>query len=187
MGPSPQSVLLHAKRWLLDQNYKSPCVSDFTCRCEWKTAWLSSDLLVPMGPSPHRCCLHLNKDFWSRIISLYLSLTSPVVLCLQNSVISIRITSLCGSHTLPVVFAFKTAWLASELLVSMGPIPHLSICACKTAWLGSDSLVSVGPSPHLWFLKGKQSLLDQNYKSLWVPDLTCRFVLAKQRDYHQNY
>ena len=145
-------MLLHAKRWLLDQNYKSPCVPDFICRCEWKTAWLSSDLLVPMGPSPHRCCLHLNKDFWSRIISLYLSLTSPVVLCLQNSVISIRITSLCGSHTLPVVFAFKTAWLASEILVSMGPIPHLSICSCKTAWLASDLLVSVGPSPHLWFL-----------------------------------
>ena len=32
--------------------------------------------------------------------------------------------------------------------------------------------VSLGPSPHLWFLHASQRLLDQNYKSLWVPDLT---------------
>ena len=30
----------------------------------------------------------------------------------------------------------------------------------------------------MWFLHAKQRLLDQNYKSLWVPDLTCRFVLG---------
>ena len=34
----------------------------------------------------------------------------------------------------------------------------------------------MGPSPHLWFLHAKQLLLDQIYKSLWMPDLTCRFV-----------
>ena len=33
----------------------------------------------------------------------------------------------------------------------------------------------MGPSPHLWFLDAKQRLLDQNNKSLWVPDITCRF------------
>ena len=126
--------------------------------CEYKTAWLASDLLVSMGPSPHRCCLHLNKEFWSRITSLYWSLTTPVVLCLQNSVISIRITSLCGSHTSPVVFACKTEWLTSGLLVSMGP------------------------SPHLWFLQAKRRLVEQNYKSVWVPDLTCRLVHANHRD-----
>ena len=40
----------------------------------------------------------------------------------------------------------------------------------------------MGPSPHLWFLHAKQRLLALEYKSLWVPDLTCRFVHAKQRD-----
>ena len=43
-------------------------------------------------------------------------------------------------------------------------------------------IVSMGPSHYLWFLQAKQRLLEQNYKSLWVPDLTCRFVRAKQRD-----
>ena len=121
-----------------------------------KTAWLSSGILVSMGPSPHRCFLHANRDFWSRITSLYRSLTTPVVLYMQNSVISIRITSLCGSQTSPVVFACKTAWLSSELQISMGLWPHLSFCACKTAWLASELQVSVGPRPHLWFLHAKQ-------------------------------
>ena len=42
----------------------------------------------------------------------------------------------------------------------------------------------MGPSPHLWFFHAKQRLLEQNYKSLWVPDLTCRFVHTKQCDLH---
>ena len=71
---------------------------------------------------------------------------------------SIRNTSLYGNQPSLVVFSFKTASLAPELEVSMGP------------------------SPHLWFLHAKQRLLDQNYKSPWVPDLTSRFVLAKQRN-----
>ena len=70
----------------------------------------------------------------------------------------------------------------SELHVSMGPRPHLRFFVCKTAPLVSDLQVSKGPSPHLWFFQAKLRLLDQNYKSLWVPDLTCRFVHAKQRD-----
>ena len=103
-------------------------------------------------------------------------------------------TSLCGSQPSSVVFACKTAsfWselkfstgprlclvicacetarLAPELLISKGPRPHLSFCACKTTWLASELLVSMGASPHLWFLHAKQRLLDQNYKSLSVPD-----------------
>ena len=64
----------------------------------------------------------------------------------------------------------------------MGPRPHLWFTAIKTATLAPELQVSMGPNPHLWFLHAKQRLLDQNYKSLWVPDLTCRFVLAKQSD-----
>ena len=145
--------------------------------------------------------LHLNKDFWSGITSLYLLLTSPAVLCMQNSVNSIRNTSLCGSHPSPVVFACKTAWLASELLVSMGsnpdlwfcafkkatlgpelhvsmgPRPHIWFCECKTACLASELLVSMCPSSHLWCLEAKQQLLGQNNKSLWVADLTWGFCM----------
>ena len=51
----------------------------------------------------------------------------------------------------------------------------------QNSLLAPDLLVSKGPSPHLCFLLAKQRLLDQNYKSLWVLDLTCHFVHAKQR------
>ena len=64
----------------------------------------------------------------------------------------------------------------------MGPKHDLSIYACKKAWLAPELQVSKGPSPHLWFLQAKQKILDQDYKSLWVPDMTCRYVHAKNRD-----
>ena len=99
-----------------------------------------------------------NSDFWTRITNLYGSQTTHVVLCMYNRVLNIRNTSLYWYQTSSVVFACKTSWLASELLVSMGS------------------------SPHVLFFDAKQQLLDQNNKSLWVPDITCRFVHAKQCD-----
>ena len=64
----------------------------------------------------------------------------------------------------------------------MGPRPHLRFSAFKTACLASELLVSMGPSPQLWFVYAKQRLLDPNNKSLWDPDITCRYVHALQRD-----
>ena len=60
--------------------------------------------------------------------------TTPVIVCLQNGVPSIRITSLYGFQPSSVVFG------------------------CKTA------------------------TLEQDNKYLWVPDMKCPFVHAKQRD-----
>ena len=76
---------------------------------------------------------------------------------MQNSMPSFR-TSLYGSQHSSVVFA------------------------CKTASFGPELHVSMGPSHHLWFLDAKQRLFDQNNKSLLLPDITYRFVQAKQRD-----
>ena len=81
-----------------------------------------------------------------------------------------------SSHLLFCAFTTAT-WLAPELLVSMGPRPYLSLCACKTKRLTSELLISMGPSFHLWFVHAKLQLYDQNYKSLWVPDLTYVFFI----------
>ena len=78
--------------------------------------------------------------------------------------------------------AYKTETLGPELQVPVGPRPHLSFYACKTGCLASELLVSFGPRPNVWFLEEKQGLLDQNNKSLCVPDITCRFVHSKHRD-----
>ena len=56
------------------------------------------------------------------------------------------------------------------------------VCNAKQRGLASELLVSMGPSPQLWFLHAKQRLLDMNNKSLRVPDISCRFVQAIQRD-----
>ena len=120
-----------------------------------------------------------NSGFWFRITSLYGSLTSPVGLCMQNGVISTGITCQHGFQPLSVAFAHKTASFGPELQVSTGTRTHLWFCACKTAWLAPELLVSMSPNPHLWFLHSKQRLLNQNYKSLWNPVLTWRFVHEK--------
>ena len=149
--------------------------------CAWKTATLAHELLVSMDPSPHLWFLHAKQRLWTRITNLYGSQTSPVVLCMQYSVISTRITCLYGSQPLSMVFGWTTATFGAELQVSMGPRHDLSVCGCKTAWLASEVLVSMGPSPHVWFLDAKQRLLDQNNKSLRVPDKSCRFMHGKQQ------
>ena len=60
----------------------------------------------------------------------------------------------------------------------MVPSPNLCFfVAGKTLTLGPELQVSMGPSPHLRFLHAKQRLLDQKYKSLWVPDITYGFWL----------
>ena len=159
-----------------------------------------------MGPSPYLWIFHAKQRLLEQCTSLYGTQTSPVVLCMQYSVIITRITCLYAPQPLSEGFscktatfgaelqlcmgtrphlsfcAFKSAWLAPELLVSMGPRHNLSFCAYKTAWLAPELLVSMGPRPHLWILH----TIGPVYKSLWVPDLTCQFVHTKQSDLHQN-
>ena len=126
--------------------------------CAYKTAWLAPELLVSMGLSPHLWFLHAkNRDFWTRITSLYQSLTLLVVLCMQNSVIGTWKTSLYGSQPSSVVFSCKTATFGPELQVSMGQ--DLTCC----------------------FVHAKQRHLHQNDKSIWVPALICGCVQAKQQ------
>ena len=101
--------------------------------CTCTTMWLATELLGSMGLSLHLLVLHAKQRLLDQCTSLYGCQTSPVVLCMQKSVICTRIKHYMG---------------------------------CRS---------------HLWFLHAKQRLLDQNNKSLWVPDFTCDFLLAKQR------
>ena len=150
--------------------------------CACNSAWLAPELLVSMVPILIWGFCIQNSDFWDRITNLYGSQTSPVVLCMQYSVVSTRITCLYRSQPLSVDFACKRATFGAELQVSTGPTHDLSFCACKPEWVASESLVSMLPSPHVLFLDAKQRLLDRNNKSLWVPDITCHFVRGKQCD-----
>ena len=66
------------------------------------------------------------SDFWTKSACLYGTQTSPVVLCMNNGVISTRITSLYGSQPTSVVFTCITATFGPELQDSIGTRPHLS-------------------------------------------------------------
>ena len=123
-----------------------------------------------------------NWDLMTAIACVYRSQTSPVIFCMQNSVPSIRITSLYGSQPSSVDFACKTATFGPYSQISMCPRHHLQFCACNAVWLALELHVSMCPSPSLWFLHSKPRILEQNYKSVWDPDLTCRFVHANLRD-----
>ena len=146
-----------------------------------------------------------NSDFRSRITSLYRSQTSPMVICIQNIAFSTRIVSLYGSQpssvvlythnsdimtrinslyrsqTSPVVWGMQNIVISIRITSLYGSQPSSVVFACKTATLAPELQVSMGPSPHLWFVHTKQRLLDQNYKSLWVPAFICGFVLLNLR------
>ena len=159
LGPRPHLWFLHAKQRLMDRNNKSLRVPDITCR---------------FMHAKQRDLHQNDKSIWV-----------PALICfffMQNSEFMTRLTSLYVAQTSSVVFACKPATFGPKLHVSMGPRTHLWFSACKTPCLASELLVSMGPSPHLWFLHSKQRLLEPNNKSLRVPDITCRFVQAIQRD-----
>ena len=59
---------------------------------ECKTAPLGPEYQVSMGPYPHLRLLLAKHDFWIRITSLYVSLASPVDLCMKNSLLRSRMT-----------------------------------------------------------------------------------------------
>ena len=148
----------------------------------FKTAWLALELLVSKGPRPH------------------LSFCA----CKTTRIESELLVSIVPTPHL-WFFAFKAATLAPELQVSMGPSHHLWFLHAKQdfliwiinlygfqtspmdLWMQS-SVISIrntslhGSNTSSEVFQAKQRLLEQNYKSLWVPDLTCRFVHAKQRD-----
>ena len=113
-----------------------------------------------------------NSHFWIRITSLYGSQTSPVILCMQYSVISIRITSLyrshlrflhvkqrllyrisnlCGSQSSPVVLCMKNGVISTRITSLYGSQHTSEVFASKTATFGPGLLVSMGRRHHLSF------------------------------------
>ena len=103
-----------------------------------------------------------NSEFWPRITSLYVSQTSSVVLSTHKSVLSTSINRLYWFQLSPVVLFMQISVISTKITSLYGSQPSSVVFAFKTATFGPV------------------------YESLCVPDLTCRFVHAKQRDLHQN-
>ena len=132
-------MVFECKTATLYQNYKSLCVPDNTCRFSKQRSdfWIRITSFYRSQTSPVVLCVQ-NSVISTRINSLYGSQTSSVVLCMQNSVISIRNTNPYWSHPSSVVFTCKAATFGSELQVSIGPRLRLLICECKTECLDPE-------------------------------------------------
>ena len=174
--------------------------------CAFTTAWLAPELLGSMGPSPHLWFLHAKQRLLDQSTSLLGYQTSPVVLCMQNSVICTRIKRLYGFQLSPVVLCMQNSDFRTRITSLCRWIdPTCGFCIQKSDfWTRITSLYGSQTSPVIFclqnsvpsfritslygsqsssvFLHSKQRLLDQNNKSLCVPDMTCRFVHLPQRD-----
>ena len=142
--------------------------------------WIRITSLYGSQTSPMFFCIQ-NSGFRTRIASLYWSQPSSVVLYIHNSDNMTRIISLYGSQTSPVILCMQNSVSSSRITSLYWSQPSSVLFACKTATFGSELQVSIGPSPHLCFLHSKLRLLDQNYKSVRVPDFACGFLHLKQR------
>ena len=171
----------------------------------FKAATLAPQFQVSMGLSPHLWFLHAKQDFWIGIKYLFGSQTSPMVLWMQNSVISSRKTSLNGTQTSTeilqakqrlldqnykslwfpdltyVFFAFTTATSAPELQISLGVSSHLLLWEYTTATLWPELIVSMGPRPHLSFSACKTAWLAPELLVSIGPSPHLWFLHAKQR------
>ena len=101
---------------------------------------------------------------------------------MQNSVISTRITSLCWFQPSSVVLCIENNDFRTKIDCLYGYQTSPVILCMKNRVPSIRITIPYGSILDLWFLLAKQRLLDEIDKSLWVPDFTCRFVNAKQRD-----
>ena len=162
-GSQPASVVFACKTapfWAEYQISMGPRHDLSFCAC--KTASLASELLVSMGPSPHVCFLDAKQRLLDRKNK---SLWVPDITCrfvdakqrdLQQNDKSIWVPALICD------FFMQNSDFMTRLTSLYGSKTSSVVFACKTATYGPEC------------------------ESLCVPDFTCRFVHAKQRDLHQN-
>ena len=152
MGPSPHLWFMLAKQRLLDQTYKSVLVPDITCRF-----------------------VHAKqRHFHQNDISIWV----PALICVfffkQNSDFRSRLTSLYGSQTSSVELSARIKRLyvfqPSRVVLCM-QISDFSPWITSLYWTKPSSVI----------FACKTATFGPAYKSLLVPDLTCRFVHVQER------
>ena len=153
MGPSPHLWFLHAKQRLLDQS---------------KSLYGCQTSLVVL-------CMQ-NSVICTRISSLHGFQPSSVVLCMQNSDFRTRLTSLYGSQSSSVVLSTHNSVLSTRIkrLYEFQPSPVI-LCMQKRDFSTRITSLCWRIDPTCVYFNAIQRILDQNFKSLWVPDLICGF------------
>ena len=160
--------------------------------CTCKTTTLAPELLISMCPRLHlygskTSSVYLceqNSLLSTKVTIPYGSQTSPVDLCMQNRVLSTWITSLNGSQTSSVHLCKQNSVLSTKVTgLHVSQTSSVDLCMQNKVL---SNIFSMGTRPHLWICANKTASLDQNYKSVWDPDLICGFIHTQQRGQHQN-
>ena len=126
------------------------------------TACLASELLVSMDSSPPLWFLHakqrlLDPNSKSLLVpDITCSFVPPMQCDYHQNYMSLWVLALLCG------FCIQNSTFWSRITSLYWSQPSSVVFACKTATFSLE------------------------YKSLWVPDLTFRFVYAKQRDLHKN-
>ena len=106
--------------------------------------------------------------------------------CMQNSNCWTRMTSLYGSQTWPVVLCMQNSVISARILVSMGPSPHLWFLHAKQRLLDKNNKSLLVPDFTCRFVHAKQRDYHHNYLSLLVPALICDFWMLNS-DFRTRY
>ena len=130
--------------------------------CSCKTAHFGPEFQSLWVPSLICSYCMPNSEFWTRITSLYVSQTLPVLLCMQNSLICTRISSLYGfqhssvvmsTHNSvlntrinrlywfqlsPVVLCMQISVISTRITRLYGSQPSCVVFVCKAASYGPE-------------------------------------------------
>ena len=137
--------------------------------CAFKTAWFAPELQVSICSSPHLCffCMY-NGDFRSRLISLYESLTSSVVLSTHNSVLSTRVSRLYGFQPSPVVLCMQNSVICTRM-TSLYVFQPSSVVFCMQNGDFRSRLISLyGSQTSSVVLCMQRSVISTRITSLYV-------------------
>ena len=174
--------------------------------CAYKTAWLTSELLVSMSPISHvwfldakqrlldrnnkslwvpdiTCrCVHENSVIRTRISGLYVSQTSSVVLSTHNWLLNTKIKRVYWFQPSPVVLCMQNSefWTRITSLYGSQTWPFV-LCMYDSVISTRITRLYEFQAIICCFVHSKQRLYDRNCLCLWVPDLTCDFLHAKRR------
>ena len=150
-----------------------------------------------------------NSDFWTPITNLCGSHTSPVVLCMQYSVISTRITclwvptlicgvciqnsafwtritNLYGSQISPVILCMQYRVFSTRITCLYGSQPLSVVFGFKTATFWAELQVSMSPRHDLSFCGCKTACLASEKLVSMGPSPHVWFLDSKQRLLDQN-
>ena len=121
--------------------------------------------------------LHAKQRLLDQHTSLYVYQTSPVVLCIQNNVISTRITSFYGFQPSSVVLCIQNGDLRTKMACFYGSQTSPVVLSMQYSVISNRITSLYGFQPSSLFFACKTTTFGPAYKSLWVPALICGFYL----------